>query len=80
MTQDMNHALTQEFTDDVVKRPLVDIWDLKAPGVDDMPALFYKRYKNVVEQDVIKKVPTGWNEMLVVSIPKVPHLERIKDL
>lgn len=89
ITQEMNADLTEEFSDDEIKRALDDIGDLKAPGPDGMPSLFYKQFWNVVGNDVIREVrmflqggerSAGWNETTVVLIPKVPQPERIKDL
>lgn len=89
VTQDMNHMLTQEYTDEEIKRALDDIGDMKAPGADGMPSLFYKQFWSIVGEDLIKEVrgfleggpmPEGWNETVVVLIPKVPQPERIKDL
>lgn len=44
ITHEMNQALTREFTDAEIKQALDSIGDLKAPGEDGMPALFYKQY------------------------------------
>lgn len=85
----MNGDLLKEVTSDEIKEALDGIGDLKAPGVDGMPALFYKQYWNIVGHNVIKEVkrflnghemPDGWNETMVVLIPKVPNAEKIKDL
>jgi hypothetical protein len=40
----MNNLLTREFTGEEVKSALESIGDLKAPGPDGMPAIFYKRF------------------------------------
>lgn len=54
-----------------------------------MPSLFYKRYWDVVGADVTREVkhflsggsmPPGWNNTVVVLIPKVKCPERLKDL
>ena len=54
-----------------------------------MPAIFYKRFWDTVGDDVTREVkhllgggamPKGWNETVVVMIPKVPNPERLKDL
>ena len=63
--------------------------DLKAPGVDGMPALFYKQFWDIVGSDVTREVKNllqggemqkGWNETIVALIPKVPNPEQLKDL
>ena len=82
-------SLIKEFTTDEIKRALDSIGDLKPPGGDGMPALFYKKYWNICGDDVIKEVkhfldggemPRQWNETVVVLIPKVLRPERLKDL
>lgn len=89
VTQEMNATLIGDFTDEEIKLALSSIGDLKAPGVDGMPALFYKQYWETIGSDVIREVrnllqggemPDGWNDTAVVLIPKVLQPERIKDL
>jgi hypothetical protein len=85
----MNEALMREYTSEEIKGALDDMGDLKAPGADGMLALFYKKFWNITGQDVVKEVksllnggemPQGWNETVVVLIPKVPDPEKLKDL
>jgi hypothetical protein len=54
-----------------------------------MPALFYKKYWEVVGKDITKEVlhflnggdmPDGWNETCVVLIPKVDNPTSMKEL
>jgi len=89
VTMDMNSSLLQPFTAEEVKGGLDAIGDLKAPGVDGMTSLFYKKYWAIVGEDIIKEVlhflnggslPSGWNETVIVLIPKVPNPESLKDL
>ena len=63
-----------------VKDALDSIGDLKAPGIDGMPSIFYKRSWEVVGEKVTSEVlsvlnggpmPKGWNETCVVLIPKI---------
>lgn len=86
---DMNETLMKEYSDEEIKKALDDMGDLKAPGPDGMPSLFYKRFWDITRKDVVREVkallnggemPKGWNETAVVLIPKVPHPERRKDL
>lgn len=60
---------------------------LKAPGVDDMPGVFYKRFWNMVNDDVVHEVlhvlgddsiPKGWNKTIAVLSMKVRNPDRIK--
>lgn len=44
VTPAMNEGLLREFTDEEIKQGLDGIGDLKAPGQDGMPALFYKNF------------------------------------
>lgn len=85
----MNEALAAVFTKDEVKEALDSIGDLKAPGADGMPAVFYKRFWGTVGETVVEEVlnvlrggeiPEGWNETVVVLIPKVKTPESLKDL
>jgi hypothetical protein len=86
----MNEMLVQEYSDEEIKRALDCMGDLKAPGPDGMPALFYKKFWEITGKDVVKEVktllngggemPEGWNETVVVLIPKVPNPEKLKDL
>lgn len=76
----MNEDLVKEYTEEEVKQALDSMGDLKAPGPDGMPALFYKRYWATVGKDVTREViallnggamQDGWNDSVVVLIPKV---------
>jgi 2-hydroxychromene-2-carboxylate isomerase len=44
VTTDMNNYLMEEYGDEEIKQTLDSMGDLKASGVDGMPALFYKQY------------------------------------
>jgi hypothetical protein len=37
----MNGILTAEYMEEEIERDLDDMGDLKAPGADGMPAIFY---------------------------------------
>jgi hypothetical protein len=48
VTNEMNDNLTREFSAEEVKNTLDTIRDMKAPGPDGMPSLFYKHFWEVV--------------------------------
>ena len=88
VSEQMNDDLRAEYTRDEIKDALDSMGDLKAPGVDGMPAVFYKKFWGTVGDKVVEEVlhtlqgggmSEGWNETLVVLIPKVKNPERLKD-
>ena len=61
----------------------------KAPGPDGMPSIVFKRHWHFMGDKVVEEVlavlnegvmPEGWNDTVVVLIPKVKNPSRIKDL
>jgi hypothetical protein len=85
----MNSFLRKSFTVDEIKLALGSLGDLKAPGPDGMPAIFFNRFWDLigckVQQEILGvlnggSIPAGWNESVIVLIPKVKNPERIKDL
>jgi hypothetical protein len=52
----MNEALAAEFSKEEVKEALDSIGDLKAPGADGMPAIFYKRFWGTIGETVVEEV------------------------
>lgn len=89
VTAEMNSSLLRPFTEEEVKAGLDAIGDLKAPGVDGMSSLFYKKHWHIVGADVTKEVlqflneghmPCKWNDTVVVLIPKVRNPNKLKDL
>ena len=80
VTSDMNMMLRASFTAEEVKKALFQIGDYKAPGPDGMHAVFYKRFWELVGDDLVKEVlaavntaqiPEGWNDTTIILIPKV---------
>jgi hypothetical protein len=76
----MNEHLMAEYSGEEVRKALDSIGDLKAPGADGMPAIFYKKFWETVGDMVVHEVlnvlqggsiPEGWNETIVVLIPLV---------
>jgi hypothetical protein len=89
VTPEMNELLCKEFNAFEVKEALVNIGDLKAPGMDGMPSIFYKESWELIGEKVTTKVlsvlnggplPEGWNNTCVVLIPKTKNPECMKDL
>ena len=79
VTSDTNNKLLEEFTREEVVAALKSIGNLKAPGPDGLPALFYKEYWDIVGEEVVTQVlkvlcgspmPDKWNNTTIVFIPK----------
>jgi hypothetical protein len=86
VTGEMNENLIAPFTMEDVKKAVFQIGDLKAPGPDGLHAIFYKKFWNLVGDDITSAVlkaineriiPPGWNETRVVLIPKVENPEEV---
>ena len=89
VTPEMNETLLAPFTGEEVWRALESIGDLKAPGADGFPAIFYKRFWYLIGDRVKEEVlavlnggdmPRGWNDTIIVLIPKVGSPVKLKDL
>mgnify|MGYP003703038305 CR=1 FL=1 len=89
VSQAMNDRLLSNFTREEVKKALHHIGDLKAPGPDGMPALFFKEFWDAIGEKVVNEVlrflnggdmPQGWNETDIILIPKVKQPTSLKDL
>lgn len=89
VTEDMNELLTSAYRSEEIKEALDSIGDLKAPGPDGMPAVFYKNFWDLMGEKITSEVqeilnggqiPQEWNETTIVLIPKVKTSELIKDL
>lgn len=89
VTTEMNELLCSAFTREEVKDAVDSIGDLKAPGPDGMPSIFYKHCWDIVGDHVTDEVldalmgadlPAGWNDTTIVLIPKVQNPEQVKDL
>jgi hypothetical protein len=84
--EDMNRYFLADFTEEEVKKALFSIGDLKAPGPDGLHAVFYKRFWDLLGDDLIKEVlmavnniniPDGWNSTTIVMIPKVDNPDKV---
>ena len=86
VTGSMNQDLLAPYTREEVKKALFSIGDLKAPGPDGLHAIFYKRFWDMLgeelEDEVLAAVnsatvPEGWNATTIVLIPKVEAPEKV---
>ena len=86
VTGSMNQDLLAPYTREEVKKALFSIGDLKAPGPDGLHAIFYKRFWDMLgeelEDEVLEAVnsatvPEGWNATTIVLIPKVEAPEKV---
>jgi hypothetical protein len=74
----MNKKLLSEFKDEEIRQALDAIGDLKAPGPDSMPTVFYRKKKlgNSGRKSYIKcwvffrggSMPERWNEMIIACL------------
>ena len=85
----MNKSLCTQYTEEEVKEALFNIGDLKAPGPDGMSAVFFKRFwhlvGNTITEEILKflrggQMPEGWNDTMIVLIPKTANPQSMKDL
>jgi hypothetical protein len=56
VTQEMNDMLCKPYTGKEVVDALESIGDMKAPGLDGMHALFYKKFWDIVGEKVTDEV------------------------
>ena len=89
VTEEMYEVFSGEFTVDEVKVALFQMGPTKAPGPDDMNAIFYQKFWYIVGDDVVIAVLDFLNNgnMLleinhtnIVIIPKVKNPEKKKSL
>jgi hypothetical protein len=86
VTSEMNDKLTTPFSPEEVKKAIFSIGDFKAPGPDGLHAVFYKRFWEICGKEISGEIlqalntgiiPEGWNDNIVVLIPKVDDPELI---
>ena len=88
VSPEMNEALLAPFSGEEIWNALVSIGDLKAPGADGMPSIFYKKFWSLIGERVKKvldvlnggSIPYGWNDIIIVLIPKTSSTKMLKDL
>ena len=82
ITDEENEILQSIPTPEEIKNVLFQMPDLKAPGPDGFPALFYKHLRPIVGNDEVKAVtsffimgsmPREVNASLIVLIPKISN-------
>lgn len=56
VTGTMNEMLLAPFTVEEIKEVLDSIRDLKAPGPEGMPTIFYKNYWSIVGEKIVEEV------------------------
>ncbi|XP_073359859.1 uncharacterized protein [Aegilops tauschii subsp. strangulata] len=80
VTEEMNMSLSALVVDEEIERALFQMGPTKAPGPDGFPAMFYQRHWSLVKNDVClairdflegKMMPEGFNDTVIVMIPKV---------
>jgi hypothetical protein len=86
VTTDMNHLLLAPFSREEVKKALISIGDLKALGPDRLHAIFFKRFWNMLGEELTDEVLNainnstileGWNDTSIVMIPKVENPDKV---
>jgi hypothetical protein len=82
----MNEVLQAPFLAEDVRKSLFSIGDMKVPGTDVLHAIFFKKcwhiLGDILTQEVLmainnKIIPYGWNDTVIVLIPKVESPETI---
>jgi hypothetical protein len=82
----MNETLVAPFTHEEMKKALFCIGDFKALGPDGLHVVFYKRFWHLLGEDLIDEVlnavntytiPEGWNDTIIVMIPKTKSPEKV---
>jgi hypothetical protein len=86
ITSEMYDVLKKTYSTEDVKKTLFSIDDMKTPGMDGLHALFFKKCWHIQDGDLIQEVleainnniiSDGWNDTVIVLIPKVESPESI---
>ena len=88
VTSEMNDSLTQVFTIEEIRMALFQMHPTKTPGPNDMSAIFYQKYWNIVGPDVTNMVlnvlnfnmsMADINKTNITIVPKTKHPTKMKD-
>ena len=88
VTDEMNQKLISTFTRDEVEAALKQMHPTKAPGPDGMSAIFFQKYWDVVENDIMCMVLNVLNSNMSIAdinranitlIPKINSPSRMSD-
>lgn len=89
ITDAMEDILTRPYTCEDIEAALAEMHPCKSPGPDGLPALFYKKYWDLVGKDICDVVlnflneghmPEELNYTHVALIPKVKNPSKMTDL
>lgn len=88
ITEEANETLLREVTQEEVQAALFLIGATKAPGPDELTAIFYQTYWNTVGSAITHEVqqffktgvmPRDWNHTNLCLIPKIKQPKTMKD-
>ena len=88
VTQEMNDWLVRPFVESEVKGALKQMYQLKAPGLDEMPPLFFQHFWSTSSMVVTKTVldflnfgisPPNFNDTHITLVPKIKEPKKITD-
>nr|GEV95024.1 RNA-directed DNA polymerase, eukaryota, reverse transcriptase zinc-binding domain protein [Tanacetum cinerariifolium] len=83
-----NDDLERDVSNEEIKRAVWDCGIDKAPGPDGFTFGFYRRYWDIIGNDVVDavkwiflhgEIPKGGNSSFITLIPKVPNANMVKD-
>lgn len=89
VTAEMNAILTQNVSDEEIKRAAFGVKGSSTPGEDGFSGFFYQKFWHVVGPTVITEVrsffsssvlPPGWNQTQLCLIPKINNPTNMKDM
>ena len=77
VTDVMNDQLMRPYDEEEVKKALFSIGDMKAPGMDGLHTIFFKKNARVCWDSLTKEVLDAVNHLVIVRIPKVEKPELV---